>query len=475
MHEDKPDHSASWSGVASGLDVRGFAGKRTTVMGLGLLGGGVGVARFLAHQGADVTATDLKDEAALAESLARLDDLPVTFHLGGHIDPDFTDTEMVVVNPAVPESSPFLAKAREAGVPLETEINLFFKLCPATIVGVTGSNGKSTVASLVAHLLEAGERRVWLGGNIGRSLLEDLDEIRADDLVVLELSSFQLERLEPTGLSPAVSIVLNVVPNHLDRHETLERYARAKQPILLNQRASDVALLNADCAIVSTWGSLGEGRRLFFSTEKRLAQGAWLESGRGLWRDGDTTRVLFEQSDVPLRGRHNVSNALAAAGAAVLCGLSPEVIGPRLTTFRGLEHRLEFVRSHDGVSYYNDSKATTPEAAIAALRSFAEPVVVIAGGYDKHLPFDGFAGEVARRARAAVLLGETAQRLGEAIASRGSVAVRVVRDLPAAVAAARAIARPGDVVLLSPACASYDMFANFEERGALFKRLVMEQ
>ena len=457
-----------------GVPETGFQGKRVTVMGLGLLGGGVGVARFLAAQGARVTVTDLKDEAALAESVARLDNLPLTLHLGGHADADFVEADLVVVNPAVPEASPFLAKARAAGVALETEINLFFKLCPAAIVGITGSNGKSTAASLAAHLLGAGPRRPWLGGNIGRSLLEDLAEIRPDDLVVLELSSFQLERLEPTGLSPAVSIVLNVTPNHLDRHRTLEAYARAKQPILLNQRPGDAALLNADSPIVSTWGAVGRGRKLFFSTKEQVERGAWLDGDRALWRDGGAPSPLLKRGDLALRGAHNLANALAAAGAAVLCGVPIEAIGPRLKTFRPLEHRLEPVRTLDGVTYYNDSKATTPEAAIAAVRAFDEPVVLIAGGYDKHLPFKDFGKAVHERARAAVLLGDTAESIRQAVDEAGGVPTRLVADLAAAIQEARAVAKPGDVVLLSPACASYDMFDNFEERGALFKKLVME-
>ena len=464
-----------------------FAGKRVTVMGLGLFGGGVGVARFLAARGARVTATDLKGTDALAESVAKLEGLPVTFHLGGHSDSDFTEADVVIVNPAVPDSSPFLAKARAARVPLETEINLFFKLCPATIVGITGSNGKSTTASLAAHLLEAGSRRVWLGGNIGRSLLEDLAAIRPDDLVVLELSSFQLERLEPTGLSPAVSIVLNVTPNHLDRHKTFDAYARAKQPILLHQRPADAALLNADCPIVSVWGNLGRGRKFEFSTRGPVERGAWLDGDRAFWRDGGrplpamgaplpatgAPHPLFHRTDLALRGEHNLGNALAAAGAAVLCGVPTEAIGPRLASFRAIEHRLEFVRTLDGVSYYNDSKATTPEAAIAGLRAFHEPVILIAGGYDKEVPFDELGKAVCQRARLVILLGDTAEKIHQAIASRGNVATRRLPDLPAAVHEARTLARPGDVVLLSPACASYDMFENYEERGTLFKKLVM--
>mgnify|MGYP003871731811 CR=1 FL=1 len=461
-----------------------FAGKRVTVMGIGLFGGGVGVARFLARQGAHVTATDLKDAATLAPSIAQLAGLPIALHLGGHTPADFTDADLVVVNPAVGDDSPYLALARNAGVQLETEINLFFKLCPAPILGITGSNGKSTATALAAHLLEAGPRRVWLGGNIGRSLLEDLDAIRPGDLVVLELSSFQLERLAWTGLSPALSVVLNLSPNHLDRHKTFEAYARAKQPIILNQRDTDAAILNADCEHVSTWGALGAGRKLFFSTRRPVERGAWRDGPRALWRDGGSPQELFRGGDLMLRGEHNLGNALAAAAAAVLCGVPIEAIAPRLAAFKPLEHRLEFVRTLDGVAYYNDSKATTPEAGIAGVEAFDEPVVLIAGGYDKHLPFDKFAEAVVKRAKAAVLIGATAARIRDAIAATGPAPITHVVTVPTlsdaaatlaeAIATARALARPGDVVLLSPACASYDMFDNFEQRGALFKRLVME-
>ena len=266
------------------MKARDLAGKRITVMGLGLLGGGVGVTRFLARQGADVTVTDLKDAETLAESVAKLDGLPVAFRLGGHVDADFTNADLVVVNPAVPDGSPFLAKAREAGVALETEINLFVKLCPATLIGVTGSNGKSTTVSLLHHLLGAGDRRAWLGGNIGRSLLEDLAAIGPDDLVVLELSSFQLDRLRATRRSPAISVVLNLSPNHLDRHGTVEAYAHAKQAILANQRPTDFALLNADCPAVSAWDTVGRGSALYFSTSRAIGQAAYVDRGHAVWR-----------------------------------------------------------------------------------------------------------------------------------------------------------------------------------------------
>ncbi|NQT51320.1 UDP-N-acetylmuramoyl-L-alanine--D-glutamate ligase, partial [bacterium] len=423
---------------------------------------------------ASVTVTDLKSAETLAASVAQLDGLPVRLRLGEHVDADFAEADLLIVNPAVPDTSPYLAKARAAGVPLDTEINLFFKLCPATIVGVTGSNGKSTTVSLLHHILQRGPRQAWLGGNIGRSLLEDLDAIGRDHLVVLELSSFQLERLEATGLSPAVSVVLNISDNHLDRHGTLEAYARAKQPIVSNQHEGDVAFLNADCPIVSTWAPHCPGTVLFFSAQRPLERGMWLDGERVLWRRDGDAQPLFARADLKLPGPHFLADAMAAAGAAALCGVEPEAVADAVRSFHGLEHRLEFVRELDGVRYYNDSKATTAPAAIAALEAFDSPVVLIAGGSDKKLDYHEFGRTICSRARAAVLLGQTGPQVRQAIEAHGSVPIHMMDDLPGAVLQARRVAQPGDVVVLSPATASYDMFQNFEERGAVFKRLVME-
>jgi UDP-N-acetylmuramoylalanine--D-glutamate ligase len=284
-----------------------------------------------------------------------------------------------------------------------------------------------------------------------------------------------------------VSVVLNVSPNHIDRHGSLEAYARAKQPILTHQRPADVALLNHDCPIVSTWGGLSPGTTLFFSTRQRLETGVWVEGERVLARtpklapgerrggrlDGPPVE-LFRRDALTLPGSHFLSDALAAAGAAALCGIPPTAIAERLASFHGLEHRLEFVRELNGVRYYNDSKATTAEAAIAALDAFDRPIVLIAGGSDKKLCYDAFGERICQRAKAVVLLGVTAPQVQQAIQDHGTVPTQTVTSLAAAVRAARALALPGDVVVLSPATASYDMFANFEERGATFKNLVRE-
>jgi len=455
---------------------RHFAGKRVTVMGLGLFGGGVGAARFLAKGGAQVTVTDLKPADELAESVAQLNGLPIEFHLGGHREDDFRKADLVVVSPAVPSDSPFLALARQRDVPLESEMALFFRYCRAPILGITGSSGKSTTTALThAMLANWLGPRAWLGGNIGRSLLEDLDAIAPDHLVVLELSSFQLQDLDRLARSPHISVVTNLAPNHLDRHKDLAEYIAAKKTILRHQRHGDFAILNADDPEVATWGHGLKGRTVFFSLRTPLQQDACVQNGQIVIADAEGTHIVCPASELRLPGQHNLANALAATAAAWLAGARQDAIAHALRTFPGLEHRLEFVAEIRGVRYFNDSKATTPEASSIALRAFDAPIVLIAGGHDKGAPFDAFAAECAQRAKHVVLIGKTAQRIASLIEAnrRGdSPLLTIPSSFADAVAAAKAAAAPGDIVLLSPACASYDMFRNYEDRGNQFKSLV---
>ena len=426
-------------------------GRRVTVMGLGLFGGGVGVARFLCKAGARVVVTDQKSEHDLREAVADLQGFPAELHLGGHREEDFRDADLVIVNPAVPASSPWLAKARA----LDTEMNLFWKLCPArTRVGITGSNGKTTTTTLVGEVLGLGPRRAWVGGNIGRSLLENLEEIRPDDLVVLELSSFQLENLGALKQSPQVAAVLNLTPNHLDRHGTFEAYAAAKRQIVEHQSGADAKILNANDALVRGFAS--PSRTLLFSRETLAAEG-------------------LDVSRRKLPGTFNLENMAAAALVArEAAGSWPgwkAACEQVFNSFPGVEHRLEFVAEKGGVKYYNDSKATDPEATVAALSTLEGPFVLILGGFDKKTPFDLLAREVAARpVRAVVLMGQTAPAIEAALRSQDRVP-EILRAASMAEATAVA-ARPGETVLLSPACASWDMYRNFTERGRAFKDLV---
>ena len=451
---------------------------QVTVMGLGLFGGGVAACRYFVERGARVTATDLRSAEELRESVQALAGLPITFHLGGHREEDFRRADVVVASPAVPPESPYLELARSAGARIETEVGLFVRQCPAPVVGVTGSNGKSTTAALVAEVLETRPGRVWLGGNIGRPLLMELDRIGAGDWVVLELSSFQLEYLEEPSYSPQVALVTNLSPNHLDRHGTLARYISAKQHILTHQRPADVAVLNADDPEVCRWAARTPGTTLFFGLRGPVRAGCYLEDDRVVarlscvrWRSSKTLQPK-------LLGEHNLSNVLAAVTVGVALGVELDSAVERVNQFPGLPHRLELVAEVAGVRFYNDSVATTPESTLAALAAFSEPIVLIAGGKDKGMDYGPLAREAARRTRAVVLLGAVAPRLAQLIRHEapetGGPAVRVVESLAEAVAEARRAARPGDIVLLSPGCSSLDMFRNFEERGNLFRELVLK-
>ncbi len=461
--------AASASGFPP-LPHRRFRGRAVTVMGLGRFGGGVGAARYLARFGARVTVTDLKGPESLGPSVAALEGLPVALHLGGHREADFTGADAVVVSPAVPKSSPYLALAREAGAEITSEMNLFLEACPAPVVGVTGSSGKSTTTALLGAML-ARARPTRVGGNIGVSLLEDLPAIGPEEVVVLELSSFQLEDLARLGRSPRVAVVTNISPNHLDRHGTMEAYIDAKKNILRFQGRDDVAVLAADDPVVRTWAAEAPGRVLFFSLDGPVTEGAWAEGGEVVFRlEGREERADLG-SVLRLRGRHNLANALAAAVAARVMGAGLDDVLAAAASFEPLPHRLEPVAEVDGVLYVNDSKATTPRAAVVAMEAFEAPVVLIAGGYDKHLDPSPMVEAARRRARAVVLLGTTAPALAEALGPDGPTVVRV-EDLPEAVRQAARLAQRGDVVLLAPGHASWDMFENYEQRGEVFRREV---
>ena len=454
-------------------------GRRVTIMGLGSFGGGVGLTRYLAAQGAHVTVTDLQSASALQASLAALHDLPIRFVLGEHREQDFIDTDVVFVNPAVPLTSPYLALARAHGLPLDSEINLFVRQCSGHIIGITGSVGKSTTTSLLGSILQLHDARTLVGGNIGRSLLPSLPDITPDTLVVLELSSFQLEHLAWQHYSPPMAIVLNLAPNHLDRHGTMEEYQHAKEHILAYQTAADTAILNWDDVTVRQMARRGQGQRLYFSTRETLPEGVYRQGTALVMARAGQRTALCQQSDLYVRGAHNLSNAAAAAAAATLLGVPPPTIAQGLGAFHGLPHRLELVATKGGVEYYNDSKATTPLSTMRALQAFESRVVLLAGGYDKGTPFEELGQIIRGRTKAALLYGKTATKLADAIAhtdadTPAGPPPQVVQlpNLDAALQQAVALAAPGDVVLLSPACASYDQFPHYEARGEHFRKLV---
>jgi UDP-N-acetylmuramoylalanine--D-glutamate ligase len=488
------------------MDLRG---KRALVMGLGIHDGGLGVARFLADHGAHVTVTDLRGPEQLQSSLDALADLPITFVLGQHRDEDFRNAELVIRNPAVPRESRFLQIARANGAAIEMEMTLFFRLCPGPILGITGTKGKTTTTLLTAAMLREQYPDTVVAGNLRVSALETLPRITAGTPVVLELSSWQLEGLGEAKISPKYACVTNISPDHLDRYGSMEAYAEAKQQILAHQQPGDIVVLNYDDPLQYEWAAEAPGDIIWFArrqAEYDLHDRPLMIYGETgvLWLDASVPpdqpmmieRVIANE-DIGLPGSHNRANVGAAAALAKAFGITNEHIRNAIRNFTGIEHRLEFVREIEGVRYVNDTAATAPEAAIAALRSFDQPIVLIAGGADKNLPFDDLAREIVVRAKAVVLLNGTATpKLIEALAQAderqtandesftsddpsfvlrpSSFVWEPFDDFAQAIAAARALAAPGDMVLLSPGCASFGMFRNEFHRGEEFRRIVRE-
>jgi UDP-N-acetylmuramoylalanine--D-glutamate ligase len=422
--------------------------RRVTVQGLGRFGGGIAVARWLANQGARVLVTDKDPADKLADSVKQLAGLPIEFRLGEHRESDFTGTDLVVASPAVPLNNTFLAAARSAGVPITTEIRLFVERCRANrVVGVTGTKGKSTTTAMLSTML-AKRHKTWVGGNIGKSLLDDAPSIAESDIVVLELSSYMLEHLRPMSWSPHVAVVTMVAQDHLEWHGSLEAYVEAKRVVLAFQKPTDFAVLN----------QTDEGCR-------RIARSA-------------KSQVRFYGQDIPrpfdlkLPGIHNQVNAQGAFTAASCLGVTWDQAQAALREYKSLPHRLELVYEDRGVRYYNDSIATIPEAALAALHSFPPGrVIQIIGGRQKDLPLGPMCEELARRAKAVLCIGEKGPDVADKVTSAGGKQVYLCHDLPNAVDKAKQIAREGDIVLLSTGCKSYDQFINFEQRGETFARL----
>lgn len=456
-----------------------YHGKRVLVMGLGLFGGGVGAARFFAEAGAKVTVTDKRHPGDLKPSLDALSDLNIHYVLGMHSPDDFRAADLVVVNPGVPIDSPLVTMARGAGAQIEREINLLFKLTPHhPKLGVTGSNGKSTTTALLGEMVKLADSRALVGGNIGGSLLAETRGLETGVPLVLELSSFMLEGMAEMRESPQVAVVTNLSPNHLDRHRTVENYYEAKKEILKHQGPEDTAVLNAEDPELVNWVSLVKGRLIWVSTSfEPEGDAAFVEDDRMIVRIGGEEEVVGIVSELRLPGKHNLFNALAASAAARAHGVQAWQIAEALAAFCGLPHRLELVaRSADNVAFYNDSIATTPESAICALNSFQGAVTLIAGGYDKGSSFEQLGAAIVRKARRVVLLGATASRIEESItrASRDGgrlPQIQRARNLVDAARIAHDGAAPGEIVLLSPACASFDQFRNFQERGELFTHL----
>jgi UDP-N-acetylmuramoylalanine--D-glutamate ligase len=445
-------------------------GKKVVV--LGLARSGVAAVRLLADEGAVIVVNDAKTAQELSGDIEALGQNPSLKVVTGSHPPDIvdTDTVLIVKNPGIPADLPMLSRARELGVPVINEVELAFWRLSAPLVAITGTNGKTTTTALTGEMFRTSGRNTFVAGNIGVPLSSVVTGAGPADIVVAELSSFQLEGT--IHFRPDISAILNITPDHLDRHGSMESYKQAKACIFANQTAAEAVVLNADDPETFDLHDHTSARVYLFSRKREVKRGAFVRAGQIVVRGRDQEVSVCAVQEVAIPGAHNLENALAATLLAWLGGVGPAGIAKALKTFRGVPHRLEFVASIGGVSFINDSKGTNTDAAIKALESFPQPKVLIAGGYDKGSSFDSLALEIKRHVSHVILIGQVKQRLSESLQAVGYSSFDFADSLEDAVGKARDAASQGWVVMLSPACASWDMFNNFEERGQLFKEAV---
>ena len=461
------------------LHTEDLSGQRIVILGLARQG--TALARFLLRAGADVVVSDLRSKQVLSEAIASLGDLPIKYVLGKHPSSLLKGTDLLCLSGGVPLEAPIVRQAQRKGIQLSNDAQIFLERCPAPVIGVTGSAGKTTTTVLAGEMCRAAGRRTWVGGNIGNPLIADIDEIQSNDCVVMELSSFQLELMT---MSPHIAAVLNITPNHLDRHGTMEAYIAAKRNIVAHQGDDDLAIVGYDDANARSLALETAAYLLCFSDGVEVDEGAFRTNGELTLRIGSGDSVICDAADLKLRGRHNRLNVLAAS---VMCGVADipvHAIREVATSFTGVEHRLELVSSVGGVDWYDDSIATAPERTLAALRSFDESIVLLAGGRDKELPWDELVTEATQRVRALITFGEAGPMIADKAEAcltgrkgRDNVqldGVMRAESMEDAVALAAQVARSGDVVLLSPGGTSFDAYRDFAERGDRFKELVRE-
>ena len=446
------------------VDLRG---KRVLVVGLARTG--VATALFCAARGALVTATDTLSSAELADSAAKLTPAGVSLELGGHRRESFLAADLIIPSPGVSFDQPDLLAARKKGIAVWSEIELAWRFLRGRLVAITGSNGKTTTTALTGHILQSAGLPVLVGGNIGTPLISLVEDSSDASIAVVELSSFQLEAI--VAFRPDLSVFLNLTPDHIDRHGSMESYAAAKARIFENQKREDAAVMNADDPLSARYAP-SRPRVYWFSRKKEVPRGTFVRGDEIVFCDGDAEARLASRAEISLRGQHNLENVLAAATAACLVGAAPAAIAEAVRSFPGVEHRLQFVAQIAGVQFFNDSKATNVDATEKALEAFPGNLLVILGGKDKGSDYRPLRPLLERGARRAYLIGAAAEKIAAQI--EGAVPFEQSGTLDRAVHAAFRAARPGDIVLLAPACASFDQFQNYEHRGRVFVELVRE-
>ena len=439
--------------------------KRALVVGLGK--SGVASALFLKAHGAKVTVSDTKSGDELRNEIPVLLDHGITVETGGHGDRTFRGQDLIVVSPGVPVDAPPLVQARALGESVIGEIELAAQFLPGPIVAITGSNGKTTTTTLTGEIMTAAGFSALVGGNIGTPAISLAERAKPETTIVLEISSFQLETIQT--FRPKVAVVLNVTPDHLDRHRTFEVYVDAKARIFENQQGSDFAVLNADDLTCVAMGARTRAQIFWFSRQKEVEHGACVRDGNIVFRDNSGQREIMQVSEIPLKGAHNLENVLAAVCAGALMGCAPDKIRKAVSDFKAVEHRLEFVTTIRGVDYYNDSKATNVDATIKALESFPANIHLILGGKDKGSDYTVLNDLLRQRVKRVYTIGAAAAKIESQI--KGPEVVHA-ETLENAIRKANAVAQSGDVVLLAPACASFDQFKSYEHRGKTFKEIV---
>jgi len=446
-------------------------GKKVLVVGLGK--SGLAAALFLRRRGAQVTVSDIRSAEALAKDIPALLEEGIMVETGGHGLLTFRRQDLIVVSPGVPLNTPELAQVRSFGLPVIGELELAARFIKGKLLAITGSNGKTTTTALVGEILEKAGMPTLVGGNIGVPVVALIDQSTDETWSVLEVSSFQLESTQ--RFHPSIAVILNITPDHLDRHGSFENYALAKERIFAAQDEHDFVVLNADNARAAQAAARSVAKVYFFSIEHSVLRGAWVEDGFVVYRPAKDEPIekVMPLSSIPLKGAHNVENVLASVCAARLAGASVPQIRTGIEGFKAVEHRLEYVATINGVDFYNDSKATNVDATAKAIASFSNGIHLIMGGKDKGSDYTQLAQLVRANVRAIYTIGSAAAKIESQL--RGIVSIHACETLENAVSAAASAARPREVVLLAPACSSYDQFENYEQRGRVFKDLVSER
>lgn len=443
-------------------------GKRVLVLGLGR--SGLASALFLKSHGARVTVSDTKSEDQLRDHIPALLDAGIAVETGGHSQRTLQNQDLMVVSPGVPVDAPPIVQAKTLGQQVIGEIELASQFLKGPIVAITGSNGKTTTTTLVGEILSAGGFKTLVGGNIGTAAVSLAEQSTPESAIVLEVSSFQLETI--SAFRPKVAIVLNVTPDHLDRHRTFPAYVDAKARIFENQTPDDFAVLNADDPTCVELARRTRAQVFWFNRRREVEAGAFVRGAQIVFRQNDAEQIVMPVSEIPLKGAHNLENVLAAVCAGALMGCQAENIRSAVRTFKAVEHRLEFVANVRGVEYYNDSKATNVDATIKALESFPAGIHLILGGKDKGSDYTALNELLRQRVKTVYTIGAAAEKIESQI--KGAARIVSAGNLESAIKQAASTAQPGDIVLLAPACASFDQFQNYEHRGRVFKELVHE-